>query len=236
MQQRILLVEDSEEYQKIVLRTLGHYDIQVADSAEVASALVRNSTFDLILLDLHLPVRNGFSLLSELQSDPLTENVPIICITGKSEVTDKVTAFSLGAEDYVSKPFDPIELRARVDAKLSRRRRNREKSNLLVVGNVEIDNVAHHVRVKGDNGLKDVPLTQTEFKLLFCLAKKTGQVFTRDQLLVAAWGEGARVLERVVDVHVCSLRKKLKDATFKIRSVQGLGYKLDKPSTQRAVA
>lgn len=221
----ILLVEDSEQYQKIVKRALSHHTILCAGDVDTALELLSQNSYDLILLDISLPKKNGYNLLSEIQSDPERCRIPIICLTAKTEVTDKVTAFSLGAEDYIVKPFDPIELRARVDAKLSRLDRKPNTSDVIQIGAIEIDTARHRVSIQLDGRKKTISVTQTEFKLLACLAKHPDQVYTRDQLLVAAWGEDARVLDRAVDVHLCSLRKKLKDISSCIEAVPGVGYR-----------
>src|SRR5262245_23326752 len=125
---QILLVEDAEEYQKIVTRALGQHRVTCVSTVDDALCSLKENEFDLILLDINLPKRNGYSLLSELQATPLERPIPVLCLTGKSEITDKVTAFSLGADDYIVKPFDPIELKARVDAKLTKFRRLAEVS------------------------------------------------------------------------------------------------------------
>ncbi len=221
----ILLVEDCETHQKIVGKTLAHLNVTIVDSAEAALKMVQEQEFDLILLDINLPGKNGYQFLSELEENSKSKGTPVICLTGKTDVTDKVTAFSLGADDYIVKPFDPIELRARVDGKLSKASRASRKSDLLVVGDLEIDHARHRVSLTRDGKKLEVKVTQTEFKLLSCLAKRPEQVFTRDQLLVAAWGEDATVLDRAVDVHLCSLRKKLIGISHCIEAVQGVGYR-----------
>lgn len=222
---RLLVVEDSEEYQRIVKRTLSHHDVHCVATADEVWPVLEQDDVELILLDIHLPRRDGFSLLEELQSNDKTRDIPVMFLTGKSSITDKVTAFSLGAVDYIVKPFDPIELRARVDAKLTRGRRKKTAEEKITVGPLEIDQSRHRVWIHGGTAPKEVHLTQTEFKLLCCLGRRPEQVFTRDHLLVSVWGEDAKVLDRVVDVHICSLRKKIGGARL-IQSVSGIGYKL----------
>lgn len=231
---KVLLIEDSEEYQILVSRTLAHLEVFVSASAESALDILARQEIDLILLDIHLPHRDGYSLLAELQSKDATKDVPVICLTGKSAVTDKVTAFSLGAEDYLVKPFDPLELRARVDSRLSKIHKKNERDTFLNIGNIEIDSGRHRVFLHHEGKRQEVELTQTEFKILFSLAKKPDHIFSRDFLLVSVWGEDARVLDRVVDTHVCSLRKKLVHSTPVIKSVPGIGYKLVPPDKVKA--
>lgn len=222
----LLVIEDSPEYSSIISRTLGDHNVTVCSSAEEASSLFLDSRFDLFIVDINLPDRDGFTLLSEIKTNPDTSLTPVLCLTGRKEITDKVTAFSLGADDYLTKPFDPLELKARVDAKLKKLAKSKIEKSITNIGQLEIDLNRHRVSAQVDGRKHEVEVTQTEFKLLCCLAKRPEQVFTRDQLLVAAWGDDARVLDRVVDVHICLLRKKLGEYSHYIKAVPGLGYKL----------
>lgn len=226
---KVLVVEDSEEYQKIILRTLGGFDVTCVSSAEEADVQLRNSTFDIALIDINLPEKDGYSLISEIQANPEVNSIPIMCLSARSSINDKITAFSLGADDYLTKPFDPLELLARINSKLKKSRRLKEGELKSVIGNIEIDHARHRVLVTENDAPKEVSLTQTEFKILCCLARRPDQIFTRDQLLVAAWGDSTKVLERVVDAHVCLLRKKLSTKTNYIKPVSGIGYKLHMP-------
>lgn len=222
----ILVVEDSDEYRKIITRTLSDHRLTCASSAEEASSLIRSTKFDLFVVDINLPKRDGFSLLTEFQGEIETKNTPVLCLTARKEITDKVTAFSLGADDYITKPFDPIELKARVDTKLKKNSRRTNEDEITTIGDIEIDHSRHRVMIGEGPGRLEVPVTQTEFKLLCCFARRPQQVFSRDQLLVAAWGEDAKVLDRVVDAHVCLLRKKLKSNFYQIKAVTFIGYNL----------
>lgn len=230
---KILIVEDSPEFQLIISRTLPDFHLCCRASAEEASLELQNEKFDLILLDINLPQRDGYSLLTEIQSKPATASIPVLCLTGRKEITDKVTAFSLGADDFITKPFDPIELRARVEAKLKKLTRAKNDEQITVIGEIEIDHSRHRVAIIEGERRREVQITQTEFKILCCLSRRPEQVYTRDQLLVAAWGEDARVLDRVVDAHVCLLRKKLGKYSSYIKAVSGLGYKLTPSTVQR---
>lgn len=221
----ILLVEDSVEYQKIIQHTFPMHKVTTMEDVDSALHFLKNTNCDLILLDIGLPKKNGYSLLSELQSLPHLSGIPIICLTGKTEITDKTTAFSLGADDYIVKPFDPIELRVRVDGKLNKSNRQKSKADVTVLGALEINHGLHKASLHTNGAPREIHLTQTEFKLLVCLVRRPEQVFSRDQLLVAAWGESAKVLDRAVDVHVCSLRKKLLNYGGCVKSVPGVGYK-----------
>lgn len=222
----ILIVEDSPEYQKVIARALGSYKLTCVNSAEDAWATLGRDLFDLVLLDISLPQRDGYSLLGDMQSTPALNMVPIICLTGKKNVTDKLMAFNLGADDYLEKPFDPLELKARIDSKILKNNRLRESQDILTVGEIKIDRKAHRAVISLKTGELEVHLTQTEFKLLFQLASRPDQVFTRDQLIVSAWGQNADVLDRAVDVHLCSMRKKLGPVGKRIEAIPGVGYRL----------
>jgi two-component system phosphate regulon response regulator PhoB len=201
--------------------------VEIASNADEALFLLKKENFHLILLDIGLPGKDGYALLADLQSLRYVKDIPIICLTGKTNITDKITAFSLGVDDYLVKPFDPLELRARVDAKLIRTYKNAEEKSISRVGNLEINHNTHRVFIVVDKQKHEAVLTQTEYKILSVLARRPEQIFSRDQLLVAVWGEDARVTDRVVDTHVCSLRKKLGDKAPLIKAVAGVGYKLE---------
>lgn len=225
----ILIVEDSPDYQRILSRVMSEFDVTCVPSVEEAWRVLRNRSADLVLLDLELAGQDGYPLLAEMQADHEYRDIPVMCVSGRSSLTDKVTAFSLGADDYITKPFDPIELKARVSSKVRRHRRQVESPNVRV-GSIEIDQARHSLSIQN----REVSVTQTEFKLLCALARRPDQVYTRDQLLVAVWGENAQVLERVVDVHLCSLRRKLHPYSHYVKSVPGIGYKLSASRSSEA--
>lgn len=225
---QILVVEDSQEYQKIIDKTLSGYQMIYVSSAEAGLNSLGNSKFDLIIVDINLPNRDGYSFITDVHQNSENKNAPIFCLSGRNEITDKVTAFSLGADDYITKPFDPIELRARVDSKIKKGQQKKNEGELIQVGDIHIDHVRHRVMIGDRIAQTEIKLTQTEFKLLCCLLKRPEQVFSRDQLLVSVWGSDARVLDRVVDAHICLLRKKLSSQTHQIKSITGLGYKISK--------
>lgn len=222
MSHTILLIEDSPEYQLLVSRALSQHKIVVVDHPDQVINALETNSIELIILDITLPSRDGFSVLQEVQSHSNFEDIPVICLTGKDQISDKVTAFSLGADDYVQKPFNPIELKARIESKLLKRSRNSSKK--LELGSIQVDFNSHRVTV--DGGVREVSLTQTEFKILAYMGKSPDQVFSREQILSAIWGDDGAVFDRAVDVHVCSLRKKLAPYGVQFKSVAGVGYKI----------
>jgi DNA-binding response OmpR family regulator len=223
--QKILLIDPSDECQRTIKKTFqNHHQIVCATSAEEACEVVENQEFDLIIMDLNLPKQDGHWLLQQFQENSKINHVPIVCLTQRSAITDKVTAFSLGADDYVIKPFEPMELRARIDSKLKKSIKARSAEDILKIGNLDLCRNTHTVRCSKSKEV--LPLTPTEFKLLLHFSKQPERVFTREQLLMAGWGNDFEVFDRAVDVHVCSLRRKMGEWSAYIQSVPGVGYKL----------
>ncbi len=234
---RILLVEDSPQDQILAQEALGNaYMILTASSAEEAVEMLTRETPDLILLDLSLPKKDGYSLLTLLQSHPGRGDIPVICLSGRGEIADKVAAFSLGVDDYLVKPYHLVELKARVDSKIRRFKTADRQSAVISHGPIVIDRDQHRVFVTEGQDRREVVLTPTEFKLLQHLARSPNRVFTREQLMQAGWGSDAAVFDRAVDVHVCGIRRKLHPYSDLIRSVPGIGYKLTSAPTARADA
>ncbi len=221
----VLVVEDDEDIQQLVEYNLlkEGFKVSVADSGEEGLRLARSERPDLLLLDLMLPGMDGLEVCRTLKRDPGAAGLAVIMLTAKGEEVDIVTGLELGADDYITKPFSPKVLLARVRAVLRRRGRPaREKSAIIRVHGIAIDPGRHEVRV----GDEPVDLTFTEFRLLQLLAARPGWVFTRYQIVNAIRGEDYVVTDRSVDVQVVGLRKKLGAAGAYIETVRGVGYRL----------
>jgi len=178
---------------------------------------------DLIILDLMLPDSDGIEICKYLKSNENFNSIPIIMLTALSSEVDRILGLEIGADDYVTKPFSPRELVARVKAVL-RRRSEKQLSSKIKIGDILlIDFNKYKVYVEN----KEINLTSTEFRILKILAQKRGWVFTRDQILYHLWGHDKAVLDRTVDVHIKSLREKLGKAGEFIKSVRGVGYKIE---------
>ncbi len=221
---RILVVED-EPGLALGLEDdlkLEGFEVEVARDGEAASQRARQQPFDLIILDVLLPRKDGFEVCRELRRAGL--RTPIILLTAKTQESDKVLGLELGADDYVTKPFSPRELRARVKALL--RRAAGDLPEVYRFGDVEVDFTRCELRRAG----KAVEVTPTEFKLLTAFIRHRGRVLTRDQLLDEAWGRGTFLSDRVVDTHITNLRKKIETRSAQPRfliSVRGVGYRFD---------
>ncbi len=202
---RILVVED-EPAIALALQTdlrLEGYEVEVAEDGETASQRARNEPFDLILLDIMLPGKDGFAVCREVRSAGV--KVPILMLTAKAQEAEKVLGLELGADDYVTKPFSALELRARIKALL--RRTEDATPEVQRFGDLEIDFGRIEVR-RADVALDVTPI---EFKILAALVKRGGRVVSRDRLLDLVWGENTYGSDRVIDNHVANLRKKLED-------------------------
>ena len=242
---RILLVEDSEESKDLAFQALGDTgEIVWAATLAEAKHFLKQETFELLLLDVGLPDGDGFHFFSLLQNDEKHKSLPVIFLTAKDSTSDKVLGISLGAEDYVIKPFVAIELKARVDMRLKKQATKKETGQVLKKGNLEINLTEQRAFILSTQALgqvkKDLELTQLEFKLLVLLFRHEEQVFTRDQLLSQVWGENTHLTDRCVDTHVYSLRKKLEMHSFYIQSVYGQGYRFSTqpqgPTTEKNAA
>jgi len=219
---KILIVEDDRDIVEMVeynLREEGYITVS-ALNGEDGINLARSEQPDLIILDIMLPVIDGFEVCRILKSDDKTSHIPIIILSAKSQETDKVVGLELGADDYVTKPFSPRELIARIRA-IMRRGAEQQTSSILEKGDIVIDSAKHKVSVRGER----VTLTTTEFKLLEYMARRPGVVLSRYQILDAVSGDEAVVCDRTVDAHVKSLRRKLGKAKDYIETVRGAGYR-----------
>ena len=222
--EKILVVDDEEDIRELVKYNLARegFKIFCASTGEKALKKARSKLLDLIILDLMLPGIDGLEVTKNLKNDPKTENIPIIMLTAKGEEADIVTGLELGADDYITKPFSPRVLIARVRAVI--RRKSKEASDDMA--EIEIHDLVihpgrHEVLLSG----APVELTFTEFQVLYSLARRPGWVFTRSQIVDAVRGDDYPVTERSVDVQIVGLRKKLGAYGNYIETVRGVGYR-----------
>lgn len=225
MSANILLVEDEPAIQELIAANLsraGHMVVRAVD-AETALRLVRDALPDLVLLDWMLPGMSGIDLARRLRSDERTRTIPIIMLTARSDEADKVAGLEIGADDYITKPFSPRELVARIKAVL-RRRAPQITDDSVEIGGLKLDPATH--RVNAGSTLLD--LGPTEFRLLHFLMTHAERVHSRAQLLDQVWGDHVFVEERTVDVHIRRLRSSLEASGHDrlIQTVRGSGYRL----------
>jgi len=178
---------------------------------------------DLIILDIMLPDEGGFEVCKFLKRDERYMGIPVIILSARTGETDKILGLELGADDYVSKPFSPGEMVARVKAVLRRKKAKSEDKKIVIDETLIIELEKYRVSIDD----REIPLTSTEFKILKLFAKKQGWVFNREQILDYLWGTEKAVLDRTIDVHVKNLREKLGNKGYLIKNVRGVGYKLE---------
>ena len=222
--EHILVVEDEDDIQELVRYNLAKegYRVAQAISGEEGFKAAKSSNPDLIVLDLMLPGLDGLEICRLLKADPKTSHTPIVMLTAKGEESDVVTGLELGADDYITKPFSPKVLVARLRAVLRRKAKESvDEASPLKIREIVIHPGRHEVLVKG----KIVNLTFTEFQLLHFLAKRPGWVFTRQQIVDEVKGEDYPVTDRSVDVQVVGLRKKLGACGEYVETVRGVGYR-----------
>ena len=224
VKEKILLVEDEEDILELVRYNLdreGYRVIAVATGEKALKAL-KEETYDLVVLDLMLPGVDGLEVCKRIKSDPETGDVPVIMLTARSEEADVVTGLELGADDYITKPFSPRVLTARLRAVL-RRKSSQSADDVLPIefNDLAIHPGRHEVTVKG----KPVKLTLTEFRILRFLATRPGWVYSRYQIIDGVQGDDHIVTDRSVDVQIVGLRKKLGSAGRHIETVRGVGYR-----------
>jgi two-component system phosphate regulon response regulator PhoB len=219
----ILIVEDEKEIRELLVFTLlrDGYKVIEAETAEVALEKIDNRLPDLILVDWMLPGMDGIDLAKRLRRDELTADLPIVMLTARGEEADKLRSFAGGIDDYITKPFSPRELLARVKALL--RRSGGPKNNLIEASGICLDLNSYRITINGN----EIQISPTEYKLLEVLMRNPDRAFERSQLLDRVWGRQVYVEERTVDVHMLRLRKILKphglDAT--LQTVRGIGYR-----------
>jgi DNA-binding response OmpR family regulator len=223
VQRHIIVIEDEPDLADLIALHLGRENLRVSiyGNGSVGLAAIERDKPDLVVLDLMLPGADGFEICRAVRRSERLAGVQILMLTARGEEADIVTGLELGADDYVTKPFQPRVLVARVRALLRRPRQEATGERILRVGGIELDEARHEVKVDGE----EVQLTHTEFEILRVLAAAPGRVRTRGDIL-GRLDQGAHVLERTVDVHVASLRKKLGAAGELVSTVRGVGYRL----------
>ncbi len=224
MGKRILIIEDDKDIVVLLKHYLEKETFVLEDASDGFSGLkkAKAENFNLIILDIMLPEMGGLEVCKELRGDPKTATVPIIMLTAKTEETDKIVGLELGADDYVTKPFSPKELVARVKALLRRTERRPEKEKTYHYGKLTLDLSKHEVVFNN----KRIELTSKEFDLLECLLRSKGRVLSRDYLMDEVWGYDYYGGMRTVDVHIRRLREKIPALSEAIQTVKNLGYKL----------
>ena len=219
----IVIIEDEPSLVDVLTYNLRNegFDVVAATDGQEGLRRVQMAVPDVVILDLMLPSMDGLQICRELRGDPRTEHIRILMLTAKSEEVDEIVGFSMGADDYVTKPFKMKALIHRVKALLRRPASAVRSGEVAASQGVEIDRLNHEVRLCGE----ELELTPTEFRLLWTLIRRPGRTYSRGELMDASRGEDANALERTIDVHIRSLRQKLGEHARVIETVRGIGYR-----------
>ena len=223
MANKLLIIEDEPDLRELLSFTLSRegYDVMEAETAETALQMLDSKLPDLAIVDWMLPGMDGIELVKRLRRDDVTEDLPIIMLTARGEEPDKLKSFDVGIDDYITKPFSPRELLARIKALL--KRSGTPENNVLESNGIQLDLNSHRVTING----QEIHTGPTEYRLLEWLVRNPDRVFNRNQLLDRVWGRGVYVEERTVDVHILRLRKLLKPFGLDraVQTVRSVGYR-----------
>lgn len=226
MPKTVLVVEDEPEIQDLLVHLLskeGFTPLRASDG-ETAIAKARKENPDLVLLDILLPKADGLEVLRAIRSTPGIAGTPVIMLTAKGDEIDRIVGLEMGADDYITKPFSPREVAARIKAVFRRNRPTEIKAEApaLEYGELRMDPTRHEVRLNGEL----IPLTAKEFRILHTLLISSGRVLSREAILQKVWGGDTNVIDRTVDVHIAKLRQKIPLLVHAIETVKDVGYKI----------
>jgi DNA-binding response OmpR family regulator len=223
---QILCIEDNNEMGLMLEGALGKdYSCVLAQDIEQAKTYLEKDAFDLMTLDLNLPDGDGLKFLEDVSHHPKWKSIPVFVLTADNQISQKVKAFSIGAEDYLVKPVDPVELKARIKGKFVRIEKNNDVQDLIKIGNLLIY-VSKQKVILNQEEQVELDLTSLELRLLITFAKSNGTVLSRVFLLDEIWGQNMHVSDRTVDTHVGHLRKKIARSNVTIQTVVGEGYRI----------
>lgn len=221
----ILVVEDEADIREVVLYNLRRegYEAIGCETGTQALSAIKMKRPDLVILDLMIPELDGLTVCQQVRADPEVSSTPIVIVSAKEEESDVVIGLGLGADDYVAKPFRPKELMARVKAVLRRAQKlgKHEQQKRIVIGDLMVDLDKHQVTLAGEL----IYLTASEFRLFYQLASNPGKAFSREQLLKSVVGDRTIVVDRNIDVHIRSVRKKIGDYAERVQTIRGIGYR-----------
>ena len=231
---QLLLVEDSEEIQVLVQRTLHRHEITIVGNLADALAEISTSFFDLILLDLSLPDGDGLRFYLQNKNLVGEKKIPVVFLTSRTNADEIALAYDLGVEDYITKPIQPLEFRARIESKINKASQQKQESNMISLDNLVIDSSRYLAHLIDNGQRRQLELTPLEFKLLSFFSRHPEEVFTREQIIHQVWTETVNVSDRVVDSHMSNLRKKLKACSYTVVSVYSTGYSFRKLASRAA--
>lgn len=225
MNAKILCIEDDLDVQALIELSLKGYAISFVSTLKDAETMLSENSYDAILLDIQLPDGDGLKFFSKLLHDTQYKKNPTLILSGHDEIDNKLLAFSIGVDDFITKPFNPLELKARLSSKIRKKSEEAAAKKVRQIGDLEID-FDRQKAIQIKNGQqRDLSLTAIELKILSLLSKRKEQVFSRPQILESVWGD-IKITDRTVDSHIANLRSKMTDSSVVIDTVKNLGYRL----------
>jgi DNA-binding response OmpR family regulator len=223
---RVLLIDDSLDCQTQIKKVIGdQFQLVVASTLIEANRLLQQSIFDMILSETHMPDGDGFQFCSDLKGKEAEQTTPVIFLSERGSITEKIKGFSVGADDYLVKPFEPLELEMRMKVRMRKNSDKNVQEQLLQKSDLILSVPYQKAILKELNQERDLRLTPTEFRLLYFFIKNEGQILTRNQLLSTVWSDDVHVLTRTIDKHISTLKKKLGSRSSYIQSVHSRGYR-----------
>ena len=232
---KILCVEDSDEVQIILKTTLGaEHEVRLCFTISEARRILAEDLYDLIVLDINLPDGDGLRYCSELKASPLFLSIPVFVLSGKKSIQEKTLGFQIGIEDYIVKPFEPIELKMRISSRLKKIAEQKIKNIVVSFGNIEVDISKHKVCIRNNNGEIAVELSSKGFKIFLFLIQNKDNVKTREQIIDAVWGDGLNLSDRAIDSHISRIRGKITNSNVIIEPIIGVGYRASTKKINKA--
>ena len=225
---KIISIEDSPEIQNLVKIALSNapFELSFAYTLKEGRDYINKGKADAILLDIDLPDGDGLKFYSEIKNYPELASIPVFILTGRNSIEDKSLGFQLGIEDFITKPFNPIELKLRLETRLKKILDKKVGEEIIHLGNLTIDLASQRVIIQNQTNTSKPDLSSTEFKILYYLAKNKEQIKSRDQIMTTVWGEDTNFTDRTIDSHISRLRKKIAECNYKIEAVANSGYRL----------
>lgn len=227
--QKILSIEDAKDFQLYLSSVLKDYNVTHVDTFKEAIGIINTGVehFDLVLIDLSLTDGNGINIVSKLKESSVYQNTPVVILSGDCNILTKVAAFGIGADDYITKPPDRHELKARIAARLRASQNMDRIKTIIELGNLRVDTERMCVELNEAGKKQRVNLTPLEYQILVFLIKKPGVVFSREQIIESVWGVGTYITERTVDAHISHLRSKISKSNLLIQTALNFGYKIE---------
>lgn len=224
---KILITEDTTEIQIIIRNTFSiDHELTFSNTIQESKKLLQEKKFDLIILDIGLPDGDGLRFCSEIKTIKKNNNTPVFILSGKTSIEEKILGFQLGIEDFITKPFNPIELKIRVEARLRKIAEKTPHQDEISIGNLKINLSSQRVGIFLLNQFRPVELSSKEFGILTFLARHPDQVKSREEIISAIWGYGFSISDRTIDSHISRIRKKIKNSNVIIEAITHSGYRL----------